>query len=640
MKKSIIMLLLIPILSLAQVGVNTTAPKAALDVESSNNGMLIPRVQLTSILDNTTVVNPNTGPLETSTLVYNMAPAGVVPNNVVAGFYYWNNAAIPAQWVPVARGTSWNLFGNSGTNTTTLFDSNFTPTEKFIGTTDYQDLYIGTNNYPRIKINAFGNVGIGTDNPNAKLHIHDTSPYITGWITKTNVANAILGYVSPTFVVNTTSTSSGISDKNYSAQFSSAGTNISTNIAASFNATGAANNYAIVVPENSGDVGIGTETPTTKLHIEKASAGAVRIVDGTQAAGRVLTSDATGVATWQSVGTLGPAWSVNGNSAINTPTIPVTYGTSTIGATQNFMGTTNANSVVFGTNNIERMRILSTGNVGIGLATAPAKLAVFGGFLSPTYPNATTNGMLRIGNNTEGLDIGKAGFANNYASWLQSGFNGNPDPLSLQPLGGNVGIGTTNPSNLLHVNSATSGAVRIVDGTQAAGRVLTSNATGVGTWQNPTPSGFTHYLGELYLGGIIYELYKGSDGLEHGLIVSLTESSRVWQTIESVTNTNRTEDGAYNTSLMINSPAATYVASLGAGWYIPSVDELKLLYNNRYYANKALRAGGYTILSLTGLYWSSNEYLLNAGLALFTFSGNYGPQDKTDSNTVRAIRSF
>jgi trimeric autotransporter adhesin len=98
MKKILIFLLFFPVLSFAQIGINTASPKAALDVESTNNGILIPRVQLTSILDATTVVNPNAGPLETSTLIYNLAPAGVAPNNVVAGFYYWNGL----QWVSIS----------------------------------------------------------------------------------------------------------------------------------------------------------------------------------------------------------------------------------------------------------------------------------------------------------------------------------------------------------------------------------------------------------------------------------------------------------------------------------------------------------------------------------------------------------
>ena len=128
---------------------------------------------------------------------------------------------------------------------------------------------------------------------------------------------------------------------------------------------------------------------------------------------------------------------------------------------------------------------------------------------------------------------------------------------------------------------------------------------------NASVGGFTHYLGELYNGGIIFELYKGSDGLEHGLIVSLTESTNAitsnvsWQTSGTLTNANRTEDGAYNTNLMTGSPAKNYINSLGSGWYLPSIDELVILYNNRFYAQKGLRAGGNTLLK--GAYWSSTE---------------------------------
>jgi hypothetical protein len=45
-----------------------------------------------------------------------------------------------------------------------------------------------------------------------------------------------------------------------------------------------------------GRVGIGTNTPTTKLDV----AGNVKIADGTQGANKILTSDANGVASWQS----------------------------------------------------------------------------------------------------------------------------------------------------------------------------------------------------------------------------------------------------------------------------------------------------------------------------------------------------
>ena len=161
---------------------------------------------------------------------------------------------------------------------------------------------------------------------------------------------------------------------------------------------------------------------------------------------------------------------------------------------------------------------------------------------------------------------------------------------------------------------------------------LFSANTGVG--------GFTHYLGEAFNGGIIYYLYKGSDGLEHGLIVALTESLAAWQTTGTLVNANRTEDGAYNTNLMTNSPAKTYIQTLGAGWYLPSIDELGLLYYNRYSAQKGLRIGGNTLLSNSADFWSSNEY--NASEAYyFTFYNGYANYfNKSWIRYVRAIRAF
>jgi len=157
---------------------------------------------------------------------------------------------------------------------------------------------------------------------------------------------------------------------------------------------------------------------------------------------------------------------------------------------------------------------------------------------------------------------------------------------------------------------------------------------------NSTPSGFTHYLGEAYLGGIIYYLYKGSDGLEHGLIVALTESTAQWQTTATLVNANRSWDGTYNTTLITGSPAKTYITGLGAGWYLPSIDELGKLYYNRFETNKALFTGGNTLLSNTAYYWSSTEY--NAPNAYFFtfFIGSANYNFKADTFTVRGVRAF
>ena len=103
MKKNILFLVLIvcSYLSNAQVGIGTATPEGALDVTSTNNGFLPPRIALTSTLDNTSVVNPNTpNPLVNGTIIYNTVTAGTSPNNVTPGYYSWSS-------------TRWERMGNT-----------------------------------------------------------------------------------------------------------------------------------------------------------------------------------------------------------------------------------------------------------------------------------------------------------------------------------------------------------------------------------------------------------------------------------------------------------------------------------------------------------------------------------------------
>ncbi|RZJ73548.1 hypothetical protein [Flavobacterium sp.] len=129
----------------AQIGVGTTTPQAALDVSSGTNGMLVPRVALASKIVAAPVVNPQGGGLVNGTLVWNTATTGIAPNNVVPGFYYWNGAA----WVEIGSSISnqWALLGNAGT----------TPGTNFVGTTDAQDLRIRTQGNDRWNISNTNN---------------------------------------------------------------------------------------------------------------------------------------------------------------------------------------------------------------------------------------------------------------------------------------------------------------------------------------------------------------------------------------------------------------------------------------------------------------------------------------------------
>jgi len=149
------------------------------------------------------------------------------------------------------------------------------------------------------------------------------------------------------------------------------------------------------------------------------------------------------------------------------------------------------------------------------------------------------------------------------------------------------------------------------------------------------------YLGQDTLGGIVFYIYIGSDGLQHGLVVSKTESTATWSG-STLVGADRTEDGAYNMALMPTGAgtARTWVETLGAGWYLPSVDELSILWHNRFHANKGLNDAGATLLSNNASYWGSTEF--NATYA-FYFAFYYGyayTSNKTSTYSVRAVRAF
>lgn len=114
----------------AQVGINTTAPNAQLDIRSANqatptnqDGLLIPKVD----------VFPATNPTaaQHGMLVFLTTAAGAN----LPGFYYWDNPT--AAWKGIGNDNpKWDLAGNAGTNAAT----------QFIGTTDNQDVVFKRQN--------------------------------------------------------------------------------------------------------------------------------------------------------------------------------------------------------------------------------------------------------------------------------------------------------------------------------------------------------------------------------------------------------------------------------------------------------------------------------------------------------------
>ncbi len=49
-----------------------------------------------------------------------------------------------------------------------------------------------------------------------------------------------------------------------------------------------------------------------------------------------------------------------------------------------------------------------------------------------------------------------------------------------------VGLGTASPAAMLEIDGASGASIKIIDGNQAAGKVLTSDANGQGSWQTPS----------------------------------------------------------------------------------------------------------------------------------------------------------
>ena len=171
-------------------------------------------------------------------------------------------------WCDSIANCAWGLTGNAGT----------TPGTNFIGTTDSKDLYFKTKNTTAIVVDTNQNVGIGTTAPNYKLNIigsfsvFSQAPWLDGGSS---------AFVNENGFIDLFCSSTGITNSTL-LHLDSTGF-ISLNC-----------DNELTLQASGGNVGIGESYPTAKLHV----VGKFRLVDGTQASGNVLTSDASGNATW------------------------------------------------------------------------------------------------------------------------------------------------------------------------------------------------------------------------------------------------------------------------------------------------------------------------------------------------------
>lgn len=175
-----------------------------------------------------------------------------------------------------------------------------------------------------------------------------------------------------------------------------------------------------------------------------------------------------------------------------------------------------------------------------------------------------------------------------------------------------------------------------------------------------TGNSFTHYVGELYGGGVVFDVYKDETGHEHGLIVALNDQAteQAWSNVTSVSIGNSTQnewDGLQNSRSIIRqqnhtSSAAKICFDLCDGgfhdWYLPALNEMEILYTVKMKVNRTLHrtSGATQLISRDNYYWTSTEVNSESVFyANFTtiLSGNvWGLSEKYFQFAVRAIRAF
>jgi hypothetical protein len=166
--------------------------------------------------------------------------------------------------------------------------------------------------------------------------------------------------------------------------------------------------------------------------------------------------------------------------------------------------------------------------------------------------------------------------------------------------------------------------------------------------------GFTHYIGEPFGGGVIFHLWKDNANTERGLIVALTLQSNAtaWSNVGGLigSSAQSTWNGLSNSNAIVgqaghtNSAAKLCLDLVSGGqsdWYLPSIDELVLLWNNRFNVNKTLSSiSGSALIGKQFYYWSSlEEFDLNCW-QLDLSTGIPETSLKSTTKAVRAIRAF
>ena len=286
----------------------------------------------------------------------------------------------------------------------------------------------------RMRIDSAGNVGIGTTTPGSKL--------VVAGGTDTSYNDGTLKVVGNIALNSANNLNPGLN--RWALRVRAGGTE------GSFDIYDARNSLSRLTINSSGEVGIGTTNPAYSLHVETGGNTTVLSRTTSNAASAAFT-------TWNNNGSSGNnmqlksyGQGVSGtNFGVNVSKTNMLWSN---GDTLMAVGTIGATPLIFGTSNVERLRINSSGEVGIGTD-------------SPSYLldlESTATGL------THNLKLNKSSTTGDYAEiafqlWSGAG-------TGLNTFGGS---GTSRPSVVLRAINE--------DGSQAAGAFAIATFTGGST---------------------------------------------------------------------------------------------------------------------------------------------------------------
>ncbi len=332
----------------------------------------------------------------------------------------------------------------------------------------------------RMNIRGNGRVGIGTTEPNYQFTVSNTGAPVEdtpGLTTDIQRASTIAvegdgrAYFLGRDVTNNISFIMGSSSQG--AAFAGSMTNHELQLRT--------NNNTRMTIDTSGDVGIGTDNPNSRLHVSGTVRATSFIGDGSGLTNISATETSSSATTGNYVinsdsdnsgGDGGVSFQTNGSEVASiSSTGQLNASAGSAGAVGiGFQGdpdtglfTSSADTLSFATNGSERMTLNSTGNVGIGTSAPDGKLHIASG---TDISAADIGGSLVIDQGSTRVRVD--------GNELQASVSGLASQFQLNPFGGNVkiganneilvdalnseiefngnvGIGTTDPDNRFHV---------------------------------------------------------------------------------------------------------------------------------------------------------------------------------------------